>query len=101
MATMRPGCEASGAKVSITKRCPVEEGKGLISVITEISPSTNRHWSTQLLGERGSDTRDSVVSIVDADATVSQQCSGDSTNPTASDSVVRQRRAAALASTTG
>jgi len=53
------------------------------------------------MGDRGSGWAASVVSIVDADAVPSQRCSEDSIKPSASDSWVRQRRAAALARTTG
>ncbi len=98
MAARKPD---SGANVNITSRCPAAMASGLTSVSTDMSPPIQRHWRTRLVGDRGSDSTASVVSTVDAEALPSQRCNEVSIRPTVSVAGEKQRRAAALANTTG
>src|SRR5882724_3964621 len=100
MGGVKPGSGA-GANVNMTRRCPTAMANGLTSVLTDISPSMQRQSRTQLVGDLGSDSTASMVSIVDAEVLPSQRCNEDSIKPTESVAGDRQRRAAALASTTG
>jgi hypothetical protein len=69
-----------------------------MSVMTDISPSAQRHSRTRVVGP---DSIANMVWIDEAEALPSQHCNEDPINPTASVAGDRQRRAAELASTKG